>query len=242
MEKTLFQIKFSDAKKYKSEKEFTFMKVKRIYDLSAPLKTHMPVWPTSPLPVISPVGIAARDGYNVESLSFLTHTGTHIDAPYHFIENGVTVDRIPLETLISQGYCIRPNISGVEITRSELERKWKSEYDGKTLLIHTGWSKKRSFTREFLYNFPGLSDDAAEFILERGTKVVGIDTLGIEPFSHTDFRVHKKLLSRGVVFIEDLWGLEQLSEGVPYLVVALPVKIEGASGAMARVVALEVEW
>ena len=57
------------------------MRIAKIYDLTATIKTHMPIWPTSPLPVITPVGIAARDGYNVESYSSLTHTGTHIDAP-----------------------------------------------------------------------------------------------------------------------------------------------------------------
>lgn len=215
------------------------MAPKRIFDLSAPITTHMPVWPTSPLPVVEPVGIASRDGYNVESVRFLTHTGTHIDAPYHFIEDGKTVDQLELERLVSYGYCIAPTIRGTEITRRDLEAKWRSEYRGSTILINTGWSRKRGFTRQFLYEFPGLAEDAADFLLEQNVGVVGIDTLGIEPYSHTDFRVHKKLLGRGVIVIEDLAGLEQLVEGKRYLIVALPVKIKGASGAMTRVVAIE---
>jgi arylformamidase len=215
------------------------MRIAKIYDLTATIKTHMPIWPTSPLPVITPVGIAARDGYNVESYSSLTHTGTHIDAPYHFLENGKTVDTLPLERLVSHGYCIRPRTHGQEITQADLEEKWRDEYRGSTILIHTGWSEKRGFTKSFLYEFPGLSEDAADFLISQKVGVIGIDTLGIEPYSHADFRVHRKLLLHDVILIEDLAGLEQLQEGRRYLIVALPVKIGGASGAMSRVVALE---
>jgi kynurenine formamidase len=217
------------------------MRIKKIYDLTTTISTHMPIWPTSPLPVITPVGIAARDGYNVESYSSLTHTGTHIDAPYHFIEDAKTIDKIELDRLITYGYCVRPTISGQEISAASLKDKWIAEYDGSAILIDTGWSHKRAFTRQFLYDFPGLSMDAAEFLLSRGVTMVGIDTLGIEPYSHSDFAVHKKLLSKDVVVIEDLAGLDQLREATRYLVVALPAKIRGASGAMSRVVALEEE-
>ncbi|BCS93774.1 cyclase family protein [Metallosphaera javensis (ex Sakai et al. 2022)] len=215
------------------------MNPKRIFDLTVTLQPFMPVWPTNPMVEIRPVGIMSRDGYNVETISFATHTGTHIDAPYHFDEYGVTVDRIDLNILVNRGYCISPKIKGKEITAEALKEVWKPEYDGKTILIRTGWDKKRAFTREFLYDFPGLSLDGAEFIMSRGVKLVGIDTLGIEPYDHTDFRVHKKLLSSGVIVIEDLANLEQLEIGKEYTIVALPIKIGKGSGAMARVIAVE---
>ncbi|MEM0119863.1 MAG: cyclase family protein [Thermoprotei archaeon] len=217
------------------------MRIAKIYDLTSTITTHMPIWPTSPLPVVTPVGIAARDGYNVESYTSLTHTGTHIDAPYHFIENGKTVDHLELERLVSHGYCIRPKTHGQEITRADIWEKWRDEYGGSTLLIDTGWSRKRGFTKSFLYEFPGLSEDAADFLIAQKVGVIGIDTLGIEPYSHTDFRVHKKLLSHDIILIEDLAGLEQLQEGTRYTIVALPVKIGGASGAMSRVIAIQEE-
>ncbi|MEM0113903.1 MAG: cyclase family protein, partial [Metallosphaera sp.] len=99
--------------------------------------------------------------------------------------------------------------------------------------------KKRGYTREFLYEFPGLSLDGAEFLLSKGVKVIGIDTLGIEPYYHNDFQVHKRLLGEGVIVIEDLANLEQLEEGKEYLIIALPIKVGNGSGAMARVVAVE---
>ena len=214
------------------------MNKQEIIDLTTPVETFMPVWPTAPLPEIKPVGIISRDGYNIETISSTTHTGTHIDAPYHFDEAGEKIDEIDLGTLIGPGYCIRVKSEGHEIGLEELENKWKDEYSGKILLLNTGWSKKRSFSREFLYDFPGLSMDAAKFLYDKKTKVVGIDTLGMDPFERTDFPVHRYLLARGVPFIEDLCKLDALKEGTEYTIAALPLKLKGASGSLARVVAI----
>ncbi|MCL4333160.1 MAG: cyclase family protein [Candidatus Thermoplasmatota archaeon] len=216
------------------------MEIRGIYDLSVTLKTYMPIWPTSPLLNIAPIGIASRDGYSIESFSSATHTGTHVDAPYHFIDTKATVDELPLNQLVGEGYVIRPELEGTEITLKQLKAKWKNEFDGKIVLINTGWDKKRGFTREFQYEFPGLSLDTVDFLVEHRPKVIGIDTLGIEPYSHSDFKVHKALLSKGFAFIEDLAGLDQLAEGKKYLIAALPLKIFRGSGAMARVIAMDV--
>ncbi len=216
------------------------MEIKKIFDLSVTLKTHMPLWPTNPLLSIAPIGIAARDGYNVESYSSVTHTGTHIDAPYHMIENMTTVDELPLGQLVGEGYMIKPKLDGTEITLKQLKSKWNEDFSGKILLINTGWDKKRGYNREFQYEFPGLALDTVDFLIKNKIKVIGIDTLGIEPFSHSDFKVHKALLSKGMAFIEDLAGLDQLKEGKKYLIAALPLKLFKASGSMARVIAMDV--
>lgn len=216
------------------------MDIKKIYDLSVPLKTYMPIWPTNPLVTVTPIGTVARDGYSVETYSSATHSGTHIDAPYHMVENGTTVDELPLTQLVGEGYVLRPRLSGTEITLEQIREKWKDEYDGKIVLINTGWDRKRGFTKEFQFDFPGLAMDTTDFLIKHHPAVIGIDTLGIEPYDHTDFRVHKKLLPHGMAFIEDLAGLDQLEEGKKYLIAALPLKIHHASGSMARVIAMDV--
>ncbi|AKA48334.1 metal-dependent hydrolase [uncultured archaeon] len=216
------------------------MDIKRVIDLTNEVKTFMPVWPSAPLPEIKPVGIVSRDSYNVETISALSHSGTHIDAPYHFDEKGDTVDRIDLKTLVGEGYClIVKEDEKHEIKLSEIKDKWKSEYDGKIILLNTGWSKKRAFTKEWLYEFPGLSMEAAEFLYDHKIKLVGIDTLGMDPYVHEGFDVHHFLLKKGVVFIEDMAHLEDLEEGKKYLISALPLKLYEGSGSMARVVAIE---
>ena len=118
------------------------MEVKGFYDLSVPLKNYMPLWPTNPLLNIIPVGITARDGYSVETYFSSTHSGTHIDAPYHMLEDGATVDNLPLSQLIGEGYVLKPELKGKEITLDMVKKKWKKEYDGKIILIHTGWDRK----------------------------------------------------------------------------------------------------
>ncbi len=215
------------------------MEPKKIFDLSVEIKTNMPCWPTNPLVRVDPIGLLARDGYTVEKYESVTHTGTHIDAPYHMIDNGTTVDRIPLTQLAGPGYCIRPQYDGDEIHADALKKIWKREYDGKIILVNTGWDKKRGYTKEFQYEFPGFSYDAVDFLLEHKPRVLGIDTLGIDPYSHADFGVHKALLAKNMAFIEDLTNLDLLEEGKEYFVVALPLKLYGASGSMARVIAME---
>jgi arylformamidase len=217
------------------------MGIRAIYDLSVTLETYMPAWPTNPLVNIVPIGTAARDGYNVESYFSPTHSGTHIDAPYHMIENGTTVDNISLTQLVGEGYCIKLQPKSEEIKINDIKRKWKKEYDGKIILLNTGWYKKRSYTKEFQFKFPGLSTDTVDFFIQHKPKVIGIDTLGIEPYDHSDFKVHKALLPHGIVFIEDLTNLDKLDEGKKYLIAALPIKIRNGSGAMARVIAMDME-
>ncbi len=217
------------------------MKIKAIHDLTATLKPGMPTWLNSPEVKIQYSPGVEKEGHLIESYSSMTHTGTHVDAPAHFVAEATTIDNVRLDTLVGQGYCIRPELKGTDITYSSLEKIWNEAYENKILLIHTGWDRKRNFTKEFQEEFPGLSYDAIEFFREHPVKMIGLDTLGIEPFNHTDFRVHKELLSLGIPFIEDMAGLDKLEEGKEYFIAALPLKIENGSGSMARVVALELE-
>lgn len=215
------------------------MKTGRIFDLSVTLSDGMPVWPDEESIRIVARGEVADEGYALEDYFSTTHSGTHIDAPCHMVKGGKSIDRIPLETFTGAGYCIRPIPKGTEIDRDSLERVWSQEYDGNIVLINAGWDRKRSFSREFQYEFPGLSSDSVEFLLEHRVKMVGIDSLGIEPYGHSDFAVHKGLLSHGVPLIEDMAGLHQLEVGKCYFIVALPLKIGNGSGSMARVIAME---
>lgn len=217
------------------------MEIKAIYDLTVTLKSGMATWPDNPEIRIIPSPGVEKEGFLVESYSSFTHSGTHIDAPAHFVAKAPTIDRVKLDRLVGRGYCIRPEIHGTEITCSALEKVWKPEYNDSIILINTGWDLKRGFNREFQYKFPGLSEDAIDFFRQHPVRMIGLDTLGIEPYDHADFAVHKALLGLGIPFIEDLAGLDQLEEGKEYFITALPLKIEGGSGAMARVIAIDFQ-
>lgn len=216
------------------------MDIKAIYDLSVTLKSGMPTWPDNPQVSIETVGNVPEDGYTAEKYFSFSHSGTHVDAPSHMVHKATTVDKIDLKRLVGKGHCIRPSFKGAEITRADFEAVWNPAYENKIILINTGWDKKRSFSKEFQTEFPGLSTDAAEFFTEHRVKLIGIDTLGIEPYEHKDYRVHRALLALDIPFIEDLSGLDQLEEGKEYIIAALPLKIGNGSGSMARVVAMDI--
>lgn len=215
------------------------MEIKAIYDLSVTLQSGMATWPDNPEIKITYSPGVEKEGFQVENYSSFTHSGTHVDAPAHFVAKATTIDRVELTRLVGKGHCIKPRLNGTEITYSALAEKWKPEYDNTIILIHTGWDRKRGFNHEFQYEFPGLSEDAIVFFREHPVKMIGLDSLGIEPHNHEDYTVHKELLALGIPFIEDMAGLEQLEEGKEYFIAALPLKIANGSGAMARVVAIE---
>jgi arylformamidase len=214
---------------------------RRVHDLTALLQTHMPVWPGSPLPVFEPVGIVAKDGYLIERVSCLTHTGTHLDAPAHFLEEGATVDRIPPERLVGSAAVLdlRKELDGTVITSKMLERHWPQGAPPEIALLETGWSRERAATKHYLYDFPGLEPAAAEWLVGKSVHGVGTDTLGIDPYSNQKFEAHKVLLRRGIWLLEALDHLDELQEGTLYTLVAAPLKLAGGSGGMARVFALE---
>jgi len=213
----------------------------RVHDLTALLATHMPVWPTAPLPVFEPVGVVARDGYSIERISCTTHTGTHMDAPYHFLEDGATVDRIPPAKLVGRAAVLdlRKDLDGPVIGPEVIQRHWPAALRPEIVLLETGWSHERAPSRRYLYEFPGINPEAAEWIAGQGIHGIGTDTLGIDPYSNAKFEAHKVFLGKGIWILEALDHLDELSEGRAYTLVAAPLKIAGASGAMARVFALE---
>jgi arylformamidase len=214
---------------------------RRVHDLTALLETHMTTWPTSPLPLIEPVAYVGRDGYSSERISCRTHTGTHMDAPSHFIEDGTTVDRIPAEQLVGSAAVldVRPDLEGTLIPVEALQKHWPRGTSPDFVLLRTDWSRQRAPTKKYLYDFPGIDPAGAEWLVQRSVRGVGTDTLGIDPYSNSLFEAHKVLLSKGIWILEALDHLDALAEGTVYTLVAAPIKIAGASGAMARVLAIE---
>ena len=166
-----------------------------------------------------------RDGYRVSVLVASSHSGTHIDAPAHYIEDGLTIDRIPPETFIGPVTIIdlglRRSAIGVEDIRPWL--------NAERLIIRTGYSDKTEFDPEFAY----LDDDAAALVAASDIRVIGIDTPSIEEYMGVG-DVHRRILGAGIPVIEYL-DLSVVSAG-DYYMVALPLKIRDGDGAPARVI------
>ena len=209
----------------------------KIYDISIPISPEMPVWPGDPGVKIEQVSkIAEGSDANVSHLSLGAHTGTHVDAPWHFIADGINLDQIPLDVFIGAALVVAfPNldlITGPDLAKMDLPD------DIQRILFKTRnstiWSKGEN---QFQEDFVALSPDAAVFLVTRGIKLVGIDYLSIAPFKQSK-PTHQILLGAGVVVLEgiNLAGIEPGS----YQLTCLPLKLD-VDGAPARAILTEIE-
>jgi len=213
-------------------------KNRRIYDVTISVRPSMPTFPNDPKVNITPVSEISRGRTaNVSLISFGSHTGTHVDPPYHFIEDGVKIDELPLEVLIGEAFVYEIETDEV-ITADHLENL-DIPSEARRILFKTSNSKLwQESPTEFRRDYISLKDEAARWIVQRGIKLVGIDYLSVGGLSGEGVQVHRTLLAAGVIIVEGL----NLSEVEPgrYQLICLPMKIEGGDGAPVRVILLEV--
>jgi arylformamidase len=207
----------------------------RIFDVSVRISPQMPVWPGDPPVQIERVErITKGDPANLTRLSLGAHTGTHVDAPYHFLEKGLKVDQLPLSTLIGSAYVVEVHPKEKTITATDLGGLGLPS-TAQRLLIKTDNSYLwEGGLLEFERNFIHLGGDAARWIVRQGIKLIGVDYLSVDSFDSKDKVVHHTLLEAGVVVIEGL-NLSHVAQGV-YQLYCLPLKIADGDGAPARVV------
>ncbi len=203
----------------------------RWYDASLPLKQGMPSFPGDPVFELQRTfQTSGGDAFNLSTFRMGTHTGTHIDPPAHYLPNGQTVDQLPLDALIGPGIVL--DVRSYEcIDRYVLERS--SLRGVKRILFKTDNSSKlmeTQFTPDYVY----LTEAGAEFIVEHGVKLVGIDYLSIEAYGNKGAPVHRRLLEAGVVVVEAV-NLAYVPPG-PCEIFCLPLSIQQGDGAPARVV------
>ncbi|MHB1000907.1 MAG: cyclase family protein [Armatimonadota bacterium] len=203
-----------------------------IYDISVPLSDKTPVYEGDPDIEITPASrIANGDSANVSILKFGSHTGTHIDPQYHFIDGGTTVDRIPLDMLV--GECFVCPVEGPEVIEVQHLESAGIPDNTVRILFKTRNSEFWSDTK-FHKDYTYLHPDAASWLLERGVKLIGIDYLSIEQFHSGHHATHLSLLRSETVIIEGL-DLREISGGI-YTLVCLPLRIQGGDGSPSRAI------
>jgi arylformamidase len=204
-----------------------------IYDVTVPIRAGMPIYEGDPgLSIEAWSAMSKGDSANVSFLHFGAHTGTHVDAPAHFIEGGNKIDSLPLDILIGPARVVRVPDALVEIDPEFLNG---CDLTGVTrVLFHT---RNSSFWNEgFRKDFTHVMPEAAELLVQHGIKLVGNDYLSVEKFRSGHHRTHLTLLRNGVVIVEGL-NLSEVPAG-DYELICLPLKIAGGAGdgAPARVV------
>jgi arylformamidase len=209
----------------------------RLIDISLSIHPDLPVWPGDPKVVIERIS-AISDGSasNDSRLSCSVHTGTHVDAPRHFIEDGAPVDRLALDVLVGPAEVVEVQDKDL-ITADHLENL-KLPEPTRRLLIKTRnsdlWADGR---HAFNPDFVALDTPAARWLVGRGIRLVGVDYLSVQRYRDKDPATHRVLLEAGVVILEGL-DLRNVKPG-PYRLLCLPVKLAGCDGAPARTILIE---
>ncbi len=208
------------------------MRFSPIIDITLPLHSALPVWPGDPLPVIEQTHQQANGQlYNSTRWNCSLHWGTHIDAPYHLVENGWRIDQIPLDILLGRVQVVDVQEAPV-ITPAVLE---KCRLKPLPRIIFK--TRNSAFWGEnplrFHTDFTALSAEAAEILIQLGVKLVGIDYLSLDLFAAKDLPVHQILYRKNVIGVEGL-DLRDVAPGY-YHLICLPLRVANADGAPARV-------
>ena len=210
----------------------------RTYDISLAISPEMVVWPDDPpVELIRTSKIEEGAVANVSHLRMSVHAGTHIDAPRHFLEKGGLVEDIPIELLLGRAYVLRLPDEVDLITQNMVENSTIPPRTKRVLFRTRNSGIWKSDHKTFVKNFVALAPDAAEYLIKRGVKLVGIDYLSIAPFDDP-VPTHKILLEAGIVILEGL-NLSGVDQG-RYTLYCLPLKLTGVEGAPVRAVLVGV--
>lgn len=207
------------------------------YDISMTIDPDLPVWEGDPPVIIrSAASIERGDIANVSRLEIGSHTGTHVDAPVHFVPGRKGVDRLSLEALIGPAYVVDLMNVIYEITADDFERANIPNHVTRLLCKTSNssfWSKSSSC---FDSDFVGISLDGAQWLVDRGIELVGVDYLGVERFDSVAHGAptHHILLEKEIIVVEglDLWNVP----AGEYTLICLPVKIKNSDGAPCRAI------
>jgi len=194
-------------------------------DISVPLSDELPVWPGGyGFHRHQLMYISSGDDANVTRLDYDVHSGTHIDAPHHFVEEGICTNEIPLTHFI--GDCQVLDFTGLSIiTAFDLDKKFISK-DSKRILLKTSNSTEEWFVKPFNKNFTAISKDAAEWLVTRGVKLIGIDGPSIQKYQDSK-DTHVILLKNELISLTNM--LRMLYKYLLYKVANLQEKAEIAT-------------
>jgi len=202
----------------------------KIYDISLEISEGMGIWKNkdSKRPKIEVTSTVKTDNANESRLHLDAHTGTHADAPFHFLQNGKKIDKVSVEKFL--GECVVTGLTNIKKRGIEKKDLIKSKIrKGDIVILKTSNEYKKTFDFDFVY----LAESGAKFLVSKNIKAVGINALGIER-NQPEYNTHKSLLSKGIVIYEGL-ELSKIKPG-RYFFIGLPLKVKDGDGAPMRAV------
>ena len=208
----------------------------KIVDLSHEIQYNMTVYSDDERPIFNDISKIKISGYNEKSINICSHTGTHIDSPYHMIEKGKSLYEIDVENFLGNAFIVDiSDNKGDIITLDKLECYKKEIEKIDFLIIKTGWEKYWN-KEEYLSNFPILSEEAAKWLAKLEIKGIGVDTISVDSTNSTDFPIHMILFKEGKLIIENLTNLEKVPN--KFMFIATPLNFKKADGCPVRAIGL----
>jgi arylformamidase len=211
-------------------------------DLTHELHNGMPIYPGDPAPSFVSYATLEKDGVNLTKLTLGSHTGTHIDAPRHFIQNGIGIDQISPNKLLGEAFVT--DMSGKAIGSGITAQDLRKNLEGKIaeddfVIVYTGcsehWGEESVRT-----NYTYLTGDAAEYLVSKKVRAVGIDFLSVEKFHASAPVAHKTLLGNGIFIMESLSQATRQFVLKRILLICMPIKLQNGDGAPSRIVGVPI--
>lgn len=194
----------------------------RIIDLTRTIQAEMPVYPGDPEVQFRRAADYGEAGFRVSTLELGTHAGTHIDAPAHFLPGAPTIDLLSPGVLVGPARVVDMQEGNAAFTA------------GERIVVRSGWGQRWG-SADYYSGFPGLPAAFAERLAAAPVGLVALETPSLHPEPEEDARLHRLLLGRGVVIVENLANVDLLPD--QFLLAALPLPLVGLDGSPARVVA-----
>jgi len=208
----------------------------KIIDHTLTISGKIPTFPGSPKPYFIEWETIAKNGYNLELLFLSSHTGTHIDAPFHFVKNGKKIHEILPERLVNETSLIKirkkANQAIVKSDIQKFEKKYGPIKSGTAVVFWTGWQKNLEKDFYFTKN-PGLTVSAVNYLVSKKINLVGIDSPSIDLGSDSKFLVHHILAKNNILIVENLANLEKINSDKFHLITT-PLKLKNATGSPIR--------
>lgn len=216
------------------------IRIKKIVDLSHPLNRSVQVYPGDPIPDFTIATTIEDEGYNLFNLILGSQTGSHVDAPYHFKDDGQTIDQVDLRKCIGSGVVINVSYKKAkeEISVADLQPYQKQISESEIVLLRTDWYLKAG--SDDFFNHPYLSETAGNWLLEQRIFTVGIDAINLDNTGGTAFPIHEAYASQGGLIAENLAHFDRIDFKHPFII-TLPLPLEGCDGSPVRAIAVQFE-
>ena len=210
----------------------------KITDLTHIICSDMPVFPGTEQPIFERPNTLEKDGFQETKITMYSHTGTHIDAPAHMLSNGPYLDDLDIEHFIGNATILDFSKTKIKLIDVDCLKPYEEKIkNAEFIIIKTGWSKYWG-DKKYYEDFPSLSEESAKWLSQFNLKGIGIDAISIDDMNSTTFAVHKILMPKNIIIIENLTNLDSISNEY-FILSILPLKNKNADGSPVRAISIE---